>query len=221
LSRPVEGGALVAPSLLSADFAALDREITRMAISGADLLHLDVMDGHFVPNLTFGPLVVGAVRRLTDLPLDVHLMLTDPDRYVKQFVQAGADAVTIHVECNADLSATLDQIGDLGVRRGMSLNPPTSLGDVLPYLDRVDLVLVMTVMPGFGGQAFDPVGLDKIRALVAARDAGQGDFLISVDGGINDETGRVCREAGADILVSGSWLFRQVDPAAGVGQLRG
>lgn len=192
-----------------------------MAISGADLLHLDVMDGHFVPNLTFGPLVVGAVRRLTDLPLDVHLMLTDPDRYVEQFVQAGADAVTIHVESAADLSATLDHIADLGVGRGLSLNPPTSLTEVSPYLERVDLVLVMTVMPGFGGQKFDPAGLDKIRALVAARDAGRGDFLISVDGGINDESGRLCREAGADILVSGSWLFRHADPTAGVGQLRG
>jgi len=211
----------VAPSLLAADFAALDREVTRMAISGADLLHLDVMDGHFVPNLTFGPLVVGAVRRLTDLPLDVHLMLTDPARFVEQFVQSGADAVTIHAECESDIAATLDDLADLGVRRGLSLNPPTPLDAVLPHLERVDLVLVMTVMPGFGGQAFDPAGLDKIRALAAARETGAGDFLISVDGGINAETGRLCREAGADILVSGSWLFHQSDPAGAVELLRG
>ncbi len=211
----------MAPSLLAADFAALDREIARMAIGGADLFHLDIMDGHFVPNLTFGPHIVQAVRRLTDLPLDAHLMLTRPDRYTEQFIQAGADAVTIHVECEADISATLAGIRRLGARPGISLDPATPVSDLEPYLGIVDLVLVMTVRPGFGGQEFDPVGLEKIRALAEARKAGAGDFLISVDGGINADTGRRCREAGADILVSGSWLFHQADPQEGISRLRG
>lgn len=221
LSPPADGHAHVAPSLLAADFSCLDREVARMCGAGADLLHLDVMDGHFVPNLTFGPLVVGAVNGLTDRPLDAHLMLIRPDRFVQPFLAAGADAVTIHAECEADLPATLAAIGAGGARRGISLNPPTPLGLVLPLLDQVDLVLVMTVMPGFGGQSFDPSGLDKIRALAEARRQGAGEFLISVDGGINSETGSLCREAGADILVSGSWLFRHPDPSGGIRQLQG
>ena len=221
LSRPAEGLAHVAPSLLAADFAALDREIARMAIGGADLFHLDIMDGHFVPNLTFGPHIVQAVRRLTDLPLDAHLMLTRPDMYAERFIQAGVDAVTIHVECEADIAATLEGIRQQGVRTGISLNPSTPAAALEPYLGQVDLVLVMTVSPGFGGQEFDPVGLAKIRDLAEARQAGAGDFLISVDGGINADTGRMCRDAGADILVSGSWLFHQADPQEGISRLRG
>ncbi len=221
LSPPAEGRALVAPSLLAADFAALDRDIARMTVAGADLLHLDVMDGHFVPNLTFGPCVVQAVRRVADLPLDAHLMMTRPDQFIEPFIAAGADAVTIHVECEADISATLKQIGTLGARRGISLNPPAAVETIKPYLDGVDLVLVMTVMPGFGGQVFDPSGLDKIRELVALRAARGGDFLISVDGGINERTGALCRQAGADILVSGSWLFQAPDSLEAVAQLRG
>lgn len=211
----------MAPSLLAADFAHLADDIAAMTAAGCDLLHLDVMDAHFVPNLTFGPVVCAAVRRVTDLPLDAHLMMTGPDRYLEPFAAAGVDALTIHVEAEAPLRETLRRIGDLGLKRGISLNPRTPLDLVVPWLGQVDLVLVMTVQPGFGGQAFDPAGVAKVAELARRRAAGEGEFLINVDGGINAETGRACREAGADILVSGSWLFGAEDRAARVARLRG
>jgi ribulose-phosphate 3-epimerase len=211
----------VAPSLLSADFADLGPDIASLTDAGADLLHLDVMDAHFVPNLTFGPFVCAAIRRLSDLPLDTHLMMTNPERYLEPFARAGVDALTIHVECDAPLADTLQRIGDLGMRRGISLNPGTDVDSLFPYLDQVDLILVMTVEPGFGGQSFHENGLPKIAELARRRAAGEGEFLINVDGGINDETGRRCREAGADILVSGSWLCKAADRAAATAQLRG
>ena len=221
LPRPADGTAWVAPSLLAADFADLRGEVASVAGAGADLLHLDVRDGHFVPNLTFGPFICGAVRRTTDLPLDAHLMISHPDRYVEAFAGAGVDALTIHVEAESPVGTTLGQIGRLGVRKGLSLNPGTDLATVLPHLPALDLVLVMSVQPGFGGQEFDPGALVKIESLAAAREAGGHDFLISVDGGVNAETGPLCRAAGADILVSGSWLFGAADRAAHTALLRG
>lgn len=221
LPRPAEGTAHVAPSLLAADFTVLAGEIADVEKSGADLLHLDVMDGHFVPNLTFGPFIVDAIRRCTGLPLDTHLMLVHPDRYLEQFIAAGSDALTIHAESAADPAAALAEIRRLGARPGISLNPPTALDAVIPHLPAVDLVLVMTVMPGFGGQKFDPAGPGKIRELARIRSAEGLEFLISVDGGINPGTGAACREAGADILVSGSWLFQASDRAAAIRTLRG
>jgi len=211
----------VAPSLLAADFARLDAEIGDMVAAGADLFHLDVMDGHFVPNLTFGPFIVGAIRRCTDLPLDTHLMMTRPDRYLEAFAEAGADALTIHVESDCDVAETLAAIGALGVRSGVSLNPDTDLESVRPHLPSVDLVLVMSVPPGFGGQSFDEGALDKMRRLAAWREAAGLDFAISIDGGVNDATAPACREAGADILVSGSHLFGSPDRPAAVSRLRG
>ena len=221
LSRPAEGTAWVNPSLLSADFANLGPDIASLTEAGADLLHLDIMDAHFVPNLTFGPFICGAIRRLSDLPLDAHLMMTRPDRYLESFAESGIDALTIHVEAEAEVASTLDRIGELGMKRGISLNPATSVDEILPYLDRVDLILVMTVVPGFSGQSFHENGLEKIAELARRRASGAGEYLINVDGGINDETGRRCREAGADILVSGSWLCKAEDRQAAVALLRG
>ncbi|MEZ4388630.1 MAG: ribulose-phosphate 3-epimerase [Candidatus Krumholzibacteriia bacterium] len=219
--RHPDAAVAVAPSLLSADFAELRGEVASMEQAGVDLLHLDVMDAHFVPNLTFGPFICAAVRRCTDLVLDAHLMMTDPHRYLEPFAEAGVDALTIHVEAASPVAETLERIGGLGLRRGLTLNPGTPLAAIEPYLDQVDLVLVMTVQPGFGGQSFDPSGIAKIARLAALRDQAGHAYAISVDGGINDETAAACRQAGADILVSGSWFCRAADRGAAAARLRG
>ena len=201
----------VAPSLLSADFASLERSVQQVEEAGADLLHLDVMDGRFVPNLTFGPVVVAAVRRLTRLPLDVHLMIEDPARYIGAFVDAGADGITVHVEACPDVSAALSAIRTRGARVGLTLRPRTPFSEVEPFLEALDLLLVMTVEPGFGGQAYMRDQEAKLRRARELRAAAGSDFVLEVDGGIQASTARRAVEAGAEILVTGSALFSAPD----------
>ncbi len=195
---------LIAPSILAADFGQFAAEAQRTELAGADWLHCDVMDGNFVPNITFGPDVVAALRKATKLPLDVHLMIVRPDLFAERFLDAGADHLIVHVESQHDVAKTLAIIRSRGKQAGLSLNPPTPVSQIFPFLDQVTEVLVMTVNPGFGGQAFIPETLEKIREL--RRRAPQLD--ISVDGGINPETGRLCVAAGANVLVAGNALYR-------------
>ena len=195
---------LVEPSLLASDFTNLEREVRHLEEAGARSLHLDVMDGHFVPNLSFGIPIVEAVRRVTDLALDVHLMISEPGRYLKVFRDAGADLITVHVEAEGEPSDLLEQIRALGAGAGITLNPLTPLESIEPYIDQCDLVLVMSVEPGFGGQKFQPVALEKLRRV---REHAGDNVLLSVDGGVNQETIGFCAEAGADLLVVGTALL--------------
>jgi len=209
---------MVSPSIIAADFSCLERVI--QSVPEAEWLHLDVMDAHFVPNLTFGPIGVRAVRGLTSQSLDVHLMMTHPHRYLKAFREAGADWLTVHVESRAPFPDVLKEIRNLGMHPGLALNPETPVARVEPFLDQVDLVLVMSVHPGFSGQAFIPEVLAKVRTLRTLRENGAGEFLISIDGGINGTTAREAVEAGVDVLVAGSYVFRASSPAERVRELQ-
>ena len=205
----------VAPSLLSCDFSRLGEEIKEVEAGGCDWLHIDVMDGHFVPNLTVGPVVVRWVRKATRLPLDVHLMIEEPIQYVEDYQKAGADSLTVHVEACQDVKKTLEKIRVLGAKAGLSLRPQTPVGKIFPFLGALDLVLVMTVEPGFGGQQFMPDMLEKVKAL-RARFQGP----ISVDGGIDSRTAPEAVLAGADVLVAGTAIFGQKDRARAIQALR-
>lgn len=212
--------AIIAPSLLAADFVRLAEDIARVEAAGADWLHLDIMDGHFVPNLTFGPPIVAAIRKITKLPLDVHLMVTNPAALVDAFAAAGADWLTVHVETEPHLHRLVTHIRELGVRPAVVLNPATPLSSLEEILPEVDMVLVMSVNPGFGGQKFIPSSIDKIRRLKKQIIAVNREVLIEVDGGINAVTSPLVREAGAEVLVAGSAVFGSGDLAAAIRQIR-
>ena len=211
---------LIAPSILAADFGQFAAEAARAEAAGADWLHVDIMDGHFVPNLTLGPDAVRALRRAATLPLDVHLMVEKPDFFVPPFAEAGADWLTIHVESPCDVPATLRMIRAAGKRVGLSFNPATPVSLLEPHLDLVEMVLAMTVNPGFGGQGFmDPV-LEKVRALAALREKRRLDFHIEVDGGVTAKTVGACLRAGANVIVAGTALFRAPDMAKAIAAFR-
>ena len=210
----------IAPSILSADFARLGEEVQAVAKAGADYIHIDVMDGHFVPNLTIGPLVVAAVRKVTDLPLDVHLMIEHPDRYIPEFAKAGADIITVHQEAVPHLHRTVQMIKGLGKKAGVSINPATPAATLDVILEDLDLVLVMTVNPGFGGQGFIDSGLSKITALRQEIDRRGLAIELEVDGGVKiDNIARIAA-AGADVFVAGSAVFGAADYAATIAGLR-
>ena len=211
----------IAPSILSADFSKLGEEISDVEKGGAELIHVDVMDGHFVPNITIGPLVVESIRPITKLPLDVHLMIENPDQYIESFAKAGADYITVHVEACRHLHRTIQLIKSFGVKAGVVLNPATPVQLIEPILEELDIVLLMSVNPGFGGQQFIPSVLNKIKQV---RDlAKQKDIKleIEVDGGVNEQTARLCIEAGATILVAGSAVYNQEDRGKAISILKG
>lgn len=210
----------IAPSILSADFANLQRDIELVEENQVDVLHVDIMDGHFVPNITFGPNVVAAIRPFTKLPLDCHLMIEQPERYVEAFANAGADLINVHVEATPHIHRVLQLIKSFGVKAAVTINPGTPVNAIEPVLSLVDMVLVMTVNPGFGGQKFLPECLEKVTALAEIRRSKGYTYEIEVDGGVTDQTIGACRDAGADVFVAGSYIYDAENPAERIQALK-
>ncbi|HLR70578.1 MAG TPA: ribulose-phosphate 3-epimerase [Pseudogracilibacillus sp.] len=210
----------IAPSILSANFTKLGEEIIEVEKGGADYIHVDVMDGHFVPNITIGPLIVEAIKPITSLPLDVHLMIENPDRYIATFASVGASIITVHQETCAHLHRTIHLIKDQGVKAGVVINPATPVEMIKEILPNVDLVLIMTVNPGFGGQSFIREMIPKIKMVHDLREKLLYDYEIEVDGGVNVDTAKLCTDAGADVLVAGSAIFNRTNRQQAIKEIR-
>lgn len=211
---------ILAPSILSADLSDLKGQIRLAEIGGADWIHCDIMDGHFVPNITFGPIIVSAAKRATKLPLDVHLMIEKPDKYIEDFVKAGADFLTVHQEADVHLNGTITRIKELGVKAGVSINPSTPVSALADVAEYVDLVLLMSVNPGFGGQSFISNSLRKIKEAVELRERLNASYLIEVDGGVSSENISMIKDAGCDVFVAGSSVFKSDNISAAVAELK-
>lgn len=210
----------IAPSILSANFSKLGEEIKEVELAGADYIHVDVMDGHFVPNITIGPLIVEAIKPVTNLPLDVHLMIENPDQYIRIFAEKGASIITVHQEACPHLHRTIHLIKDMNVKAGVVINPATPIKMIKEILPYVDLVLIMTVNPGFGGQSFIHEMIPKIKAISELKEKNNYHYEIEVDGGVNIETAKLCTDVGADVLVAGSAIFNQKDRKKAIEDLR-